>query len=129
MVEPNLGLLQKEVIQLRELLDMPLAHGGGGNHTGGMEQRVTRLEVEFEHVRKDLNEIKSDLKSVLGHVTELPTKADLWQWKIQWTALSVAAIALIVGGVIGGLSWIKPDTPSPQPIVIQVPQTAPSSTP
>jgi len=31
----------------------------------------------------------------------------LWEWKIQWTIISLAAVAIIVGGIIGGLDWIK----------------------
>jgi hypothetical protein len=40
-------------------------------------------------------------------LAELPTKADLWSWKLQWTALGVALVAIVIGGIIGGLDWIK----------------------
>jgi len=39
-----------------------------------------------------------------------------------------AAVAIIVGGIIGGLSWIKPEAPTAiqsPPIIIQVPPYQP----
>ena len=85
--------------------DDHLAEGGGPPHDGDMETRVSRLEGAIGRIDRRL--------------ADLPTKADLWSWKIQWTAISVGAIAMIVGGIIGGLAWIKPDpAPAPQ---IQVP--------
>lgn len=76
-------------------------------------ERISRLETHFEYIRRDLDELKSDQKKVLDAVRDLPTKSDLWSWKLQWTAICVAAIALIVGGIIGGLSWIRSDVPPP----------------
>jgi hypothetical protein len=107
----------------------PLSTGDGGGTYGGMEMRVTRLETHFEYVRRDLDEIKggqaqiqSDLQSVVASLKNLPTKNDLWSWKLQWIAIAVGAIALIVGGIIGGLSWVKPE---PQQVVISVPPATP----
>lgn len=75
---------------------MQRSAGGGGY--GGMEgERITRLEVEFSHVRKDLDGIQSDLKSVLTHLTELPTKTEL-RGNLQWiVGVSAAVLALFVG--------------------------------
>jgi hypothetical protein len=68
----------------------------------------------MEYVRSDLKDIKDALKAnssvlaqVAGDLKDLPTKKDLWDWKIQWTIISLGAVALIVGGIIGGLDWIK----------------------
>lgn len=115
---------RKEIQELAEE-NARLKSSGGGGTSDGMESRVTRLEVQMEHLREDMGEVKADLKSALAILTELPTKSDLWAWKWQWTGLCVAAIAIIVGGIIGGLSWIKPDpTPAtpPPPVVIQMPK-------
>lgn len=115
---------------LKPGMDMapPLKHDGGGGTSGGMESRVTRLEVTMEHVREDMREIKDTLKEMTGKLSELPTKNDLWAWKWQWTAICVGTVAMIVGGIIGGLSWIQPApvTPAaPAPIVITVPTPQP----
>lgn len=121
-------------IMLQEERERSLAerlHGGGGGGTsGGMETRITRLEAHVEVMQRDVAELKTDMRTMIDIVRDLPTKSDLTTFRWQWVATSVAAIALIVGGIIGGLSWIKPDAPTPvvaapaapvPPIVIQVP--------
>jgi hypothetical protein len=95
-----------------------LEHGGSGGDGMGLDERVARLETHFEYVRRDLDEIKVDQKAVLAAVKDLPNKNDLWMWKIQWMAIGLAAIALVVGGIIGGLAWVKPE-----PIIITLPQS------
>lgn len=99
-----------------------------------MDERVTRLEVEFQYVRRDLDDVKGALGTILAKLSSMPTKddlarlsQDLWQWRVQWTAISVAAVALIVGGIIGGLAWIKPEpAPAPSIQVIPAPASAPA---
>jgi putative salt-induced outer membrane protein YdiY len=68
--------------------------GGGGGGNQDMNSRVTRLEVEFEHVRKDLDEIRSDLKDIKGGLAGLATKRDITQ-----NNLIIAGLALAVVGV------------------------------
>jgi len=90
-----------------------------------MEQRVTKLETHMEYVQRDLAAIGTKLDTLLERTQNLPTKADLTTFRWQWVATAVAAIALIVGGIIGGLGWIKPDASPASPIVVQVPPQAP----
>lgn len=109
---------------LPEFVDKQLSNRGlkgfeglhiDGGDSMGTEERVAKLETHFEYIRKDMDEIKSGQKEMLTKLSDLPTRNDLWAWKLQWTGIAVAAIAIIVGGIIGGLSWIKSDT---TPIVI-----------
>jgi len=86
-----------------------------------MDARVTRLETHMEYVRADLSELKagqrettkalaalsSQFEKLAGQMDKLPTKADLWSWKLQWLAIALVGFATIVGGIIGGLGWIK----------------------
>ncbi len=79
-----------------------------------MEARIARLETHMQYMQRDIGDIKESQKktaeavaSILGKVDSLPSKNDLWQWKVQWTAIAIGAVALIVGGIIGGLDWIK----------------------
>jgi hypothetical protein len=111
--------------------DPALKSGDGDGTSGDMDGRVSKLEVHMEYMRNDLGEIKTDLKSALDQLRTLPTRSDLWAWKWQWTALAVGTMAIVIGGIIGGLSWIKPDAPvvAPQPIVIQAPPPLPVSPP
>jgi hypothetical protein len=89
-----------------------------------MEQRVTRLETHMEYVRRDLELISGKLDTVLDRTNDLPTRSDLTTFRWQWVATAVAAIALIVGGIIGGLGWIKPDSAPAAPVVYQLPAAA-----
>lgn len=132
-----LPLTTSEIAAFRNMIkgsgnqDASVQGGGGGG--GGMSdsERVTRLETHFQYIQKDMTEIKTDLKSLSRDVTSitvilntLPTKNDLSAWRLQWTGICIAAIALIVLGIIGGLIWIKPD---PAPVIIQS-AAAPNST-
>ena len=110
--------------ELRRELEV-LKHGSGGGTSGPMEGRVSKLEVHMEHLQEDMREVKTDLKSMLAILGNMPTKNDLWAWKLQWTAIGIGMVALIVGGIIGGLAWIQPQpsAPSPpQPIVLTIPK-------
>jgi len=68
----------------------------------------------MEYVRSDLAELKAGQKEMAkalaelaSVVKELPTKNDLWAWKMQWLAIALVGFATIVGGIIGGLDWLK----------------------
>lgn len=89
------------------------AHGGGGGPTyDGMETRVSRLESKVDGIARS--------------ISDLPTKNDLRNYFLQSLALGFAVMAVVIGGIIGGLSWIKPDVvtgpaPASQPVIIQLP--------
>ncbi|HEV7367808.1 hypothetical protein [Arenibaculum sp.] len=99
---------------------LPIDVGGSGPHDPGMETRVARLEVEFERVRKDLDEIKTDLRTLVLNTTALPTKRDLTNNTFAGLGIGLALMALIIGGIIGGLSWIRAE---PSPVAFQPPVT------
>ena len=102
-----------------------------------IDGRVSALETHMEYVRRDLGDIKvdlaetkADLRKVIGRLDELPTKRELDVDRLQWTAIGIGAIALIVTGIIGGLGWLEtraakyaPAPPAPQLIIIQLPAT------
>ena len=86
-----------------------------------MDARVSQLETHMEYMRETVSEIKAsqkemskslfdlsiEVKNLTMEVKKLPTKDDLWSWKVQWLAIALATVAFIVGGIIGGLDWIK----------------------
>jgi hypothetical protein len=106
----------------QEHLHEPLHDGGSGGTSGGMEDRVTRLETHMEYVRRDLDSISGKLDKLIDRTVDLPTKRDLWAWKWQWTGIMLAAFAVIVGSIIGGLGWIRPDPapPLPQSVAVRI---------
>jgi hypothetical protein len=79
-----------------------------------MESRVAALETHMEYVRRDFADIRAAqtesaqaLRAMTGKLERLPTKDDLWAWKFQWLGIALVVMAAIVGGIIGGLDWIK----------------------
>lgn len=96
-------------VPLIEGVSNGLEYGGGGPHDTGMEARVSVLENEVKHIREDLGEIKSTLGQIAGKLSELPTKRDLSSWTWQFVAVGAGVIAIVVGGIVGGLSWIQPE--------------------
>lgn len=83
-----------------------LKGGRGGGTSGGMEERVTRLETHFEYVRRDLDDIRGTQSKILDIVIAQPTRSDLNTWRWQWIATGIAIVALTIGGITGGLALI-----------------------
>lgn len=87
--------------------------------------------MQMEQIGKTLASIDSKLDRVNERLNALPVRSDLFAWKWQWTALALAVVAIVIGGIIGELSWIQPSPPPTQattPVIIQVPQTGPPTT-
>ena len=74
--------------------------GGAGSDGGDMNERVTRLETHFGYIRRDLDNIKDKLSAL----PTLATKRDL----LTWAGIYLAIVAILLGGIIGGLSLLKP---------------------
>ena len=89
----------------------PLNTSGSDGTSGSMEERVAKLETHFEYVRKDLDEIKGDQKTIIAALSALPTKRDLTTNILVMVAIGLSVLAITVGGIIGGLAWL--DRPVP----------------
>lgn len=83
----------------------------------GMEDRVSRLEVEFEHVRKDLDEIRHDQKEILKtlgvlrgefrtEIAKRPTTGQFWGIIAVVAGLALTTVVLIVGGISVSLQYL-----------------------
>jgi hypothetical protein len=94
-----------------------------------MEGRVSRVETHMEYVRRDLDEIRDDVKTVVRKIDHLPTKGDLESWRGQWLVIGVGIVALVVGGVVGGLALINhyaaSGAPGPPQVVVAYPYPRP----
>jgi hypothetical protein len=73
-----------------------LKSGDGGGTSGGMESRMTAVEVHIEHIRKDLSDLKTDVRD---HRKD--TTAD---FRILFGAIIVAALGL-AGLMAKGFHW------------------------
>jgi hypothetical protein len=96
------------------------------------EQRVTRLETHFEYIRDDLGEIKAEqrrlgqrleahqrdigekleaIRALLGDIrvelAKRPTTGQFWGMIGAVAAISLATIAIIITGIVGGLAWLQ----------------------
>jgi len=101
--------------------ELPLFGGGGGDTSGPMETRVTRLEVQMENVDRTMRSIDGKLDTVNNRLSQLPTRGDLGSWRLQWTALALAVVAVVIGGIIGGLAWIQASPTPTAPTIITIP--------
>lgn len=45
----------------------PLQPPGGGGTSNGMEARVAKLEATIEHVQRDITDIKTDIRTLVGN--------------------------------------------------------------
>ncbi|MBP7336898.1 hypothetical protein [Niveispirillum sp.] len=101
------------------------------------DARLDRLERDVTTLHQDMRDIRSALGQIQVTLTSLPTKRDLTTNTWSGLAVGLAIMGLVVGGIIGGLSWIKPDaappTPvtitAPPPIIVQVPASPPQAIP
>jgi hypothetical protein len=62
-----------------------------------MEARLTRLEVEFEHVRKDLDGIKSDTQFIKDRLGTQPTGNGLWGMGATVIGVALAMVGAVIG--------------------------------
>lgn len=138
----GINLPRGEVVQLpltkqtgtaRPISNVPvqLQTGGGGPIFPAMETEIALLKQRADQTDKRLESMDGKLDGLVKSigdlsvaVAKLPTKDTLASWTQQMAIGALAVAALIVGGIIGGLSWIKPDSPPAAPTVINV-QPAP----
>lgn len=94
MADPALHPMHAKMQEISEKLDrLPLEMGGGGNHTGGMEARIAKLEAHVEHIREDIAGIRDALRDL---------KVD---FKIVWAAIFASTLGL-AGLLAKGFGWL-----------------------
>lgn len=104
-IDHRLEELHRRERSVRELLQSveSLRHGGGGGTSGGMEERVAKLEAGVEHLQGDVVDLRGDMKTVLTematlkeNVRHLPTKPWLFTTLVGILAALSAIVAVIV---------------------------------
>ena len=105
----------------------------GRSQHAPMESRMTRLEVEFEHVRRDLDEIRTDLKALPGLI-DARYRSLLWTLVPVIVATGLAMAGLVYQGQANLLSAFQTgltalqaasDKPTAPPVIINVPPAPP----
>ena len=94
----------------------PIDGGGSGPHNPDMETRIANLERRADQAENRSERVEGKIDAMAAVLTDirvalvaLPTKRDLTANTWQIAAVATGAAALIVGGIIGGLGWIKPE--------------------
>jgi hypothetical protein len=64
------------------------------------EKPAQKADARMGRIEDGINELKLTL-------VKLPTKGDLLDYTIASLAVGLTISALVVGGIIGGLDWVK----------------------
>ena len=75
----------------------------------------------MEHAHADLAEIKTDVKSVIATLSELPTRTNLHNYTLTGIVIGLAVMAIVIGGIIGGIGLIATKQGAPQVTVVTAP--------
>jgi ElaB/YqjD/DUF883 family membrane-anchored ribosome-binding protein len=99
---PNLSIVDDAYLRQREAEER-LRSGGGGGTSGGMEERVAKLEATLEHAKRDISELRADVKTMSTdvatlkeNVRHLPTKPWMFQALGALLVAITAAVALLI---------------------------------
>ena len=88
--------LQERIDALAHRKHPPVDPPGGGDN-GGMEIRISKLEVAVEYIKRDISEIKSDVKSLRDKVDS----------HFLITGAMIIATALGLAGLMAkGFHWL-----------------------
>ena len=93
----------KELVRQREeqrSIGDRLKGSDGGGTSGDMQERVTRLEKNFDQLAKDVGDIRVDVATLKENVRHLPTK--------PWMFATLGSLLLIAVAVIGLLIRFLP---------------------
>jgi hypothetical protein len=74
-----------------------LKSGGGGGTSDGMEPRVAKLEAAVEHIQRDTNDIKTDVRSLRDHART--------DFRVLFGAIIIVALGL-ASMMARGFHWL-----------------------
>lgn len=106
MADPDLRVLrmieaERRTVEAAERAEQAaLKSGGGGGTSDAMEERVSRLEKNFDQLAKDVGDIRVDVATLKENVRHLPTK--------PWMFATLGSLLLIAVAVIGLLIRFLP---------------------
>lgn len=75
----------------------------------GVAGAVASARAETAETIFKISERFSDAQVlIIKQISELPSRRDLQTYSLTAAGIGLAVIAIVIGGIIGGLSWIKP---------------------
>lgn len=77
-------------------MEARLKSGDGGGISGGMEDRVSRLEKAVDRLQTDVGDIRVDMATVKENLRHLPTQT----WMFKAMAGMIAAMGVIVAVIV-----------------------------
>lgn len=121
---PTLASLTQRLQEVEDRLhESPaLQTGDGGGTSGGMNERVTRIEEWAKQADARMGRVEDKLDRILDRLGGLPTKGDMRNYLLMAIGIFVSIVALVFTGMSLMQSSAAP-TPAaaPAPVIIQVP--------
>lgn len=103
----------RELDSLRQEL-ASLRMGSGGGTSGGMEQRVARLEADMDHVKRGVDDLRGsvrtlqgDLSAVRADVARVDERSKHFPTKTEFLTTAGVMVA-IIGGIIAAVVRFLP---------------------
>jgi hypothetical protein len=106
-----------EIIKLADHVRTILAHdaaetlknGGGDGTSGGMKARIARLESDVDYIKRDIGELKTEVREIIREISRMAYANFLW------TISGFVGLFLLLGagelGLAGllahGFGWLK----------------------
>ncbi|MFQ6250441.1 hemolysin XhlA [Yersinia enterocolitica] len=69
-----------------------LRHGGGSGGGDDMQIKVAKLEAHIEYIRRDIEELKTDVKSIDGRLTTIETGISSLKTTFKATGVIVSLV-------------------------------------
>jgi len=106
MAEARIFSTDDWMSQMRANVAPHLQTGGPSDTSGGMEERVTRLETHMEYVRRDLDDIKAGQTALLAAVQDLKTEITITRGsaagKVTVITTGIAVVAILLAVIAFG---------------------------
>lgn len=82
-------------------------------HDGGMEARVAKLEADSEYIKRDIGELKTDVKAMLARLGSIDStlsgmneKLDRFPTKLQLALWIIGGLATLLVGAAGLIAFL-----------------------
>lgn len=124
MIDDRLNMIVASVAEAKAAAEevRRLKDGDGGGTSGGMNERVTRIEEWAKQADARMGRVEDKLDRILERLGGLPTKGDMRNYLLMAIGIFVSIVALVFTGMSLMQSSAAPaPAAAPAPVIIQVP--------